>query len=71
MMFDENDGETEKRERCRGCKYRHMVHTNGGYSFYGCYCRPYTGKRVAEIKECPKEKASWKEHIIRRFVRGE
>jgi len=53
-MFDEDDRMHEKKERCRGCEYRHIVHTNGGYNFYGCYHRPYTGKRVAEIKDCPK-----------------
>lgn len=53
-MFNEDDRMREKRERCRGCKYRHIVHANGGYNFYGCYHRPYTGKRVVEIKDCPK-----------------
>lgn len=41
-------------ERCSGCEYRHIVHANGGFNFYGCYCSPYTGKRVSEIKDCPK-----------------
>lgn len=53
-MFSEDDREKEKRSRCCGCKYRHMVRANGGFSFYGCYHRPYTGKRVVEIKDCPK-----------------
>lgn len=52
MMFDE-DNIRQEDARCRNCPYRHMVHANGGYHFYGCYHRPYTGKRVAEIKECP------------------
>ena len=47
--------EEEKPERCKGCEYRHIVHANGGWNFYGCYCRPYTGKWVAEIKDCPKK----------------
>ena len=47
--------EEEKPERCKGCEYRHIVHTNGGWDFYGCYHRPYTGKWVAEIKDCPKK----------------
>lgn len=54
MMFDEDDRAKEKRERCRGCEYKRIVHCNGGFNFYGCYHRPYTGKRVAEIKDCPK-----------------
>ena len=41
--------------RCDGCKDRRRVHAQNNYSFYGCYHRPYTGKRVAEIKDCPKE----------------
>lgn len=41
--------------RCDGCEYRKRVYAQGGYSFYGCYCRPYTGKRVSEIKNCPKK----------------
>lgn len=41
--------------RCDGCEYRKRVYAQGSYSFYGCYHRPYTGKRVAEIKDCPKE----------------
>lgn len=53
-MFYEHDEEKEIRPRCYGCEYRHIVHANGGFSFYGCYCRPYNGKRVAEIKDCPK-----------------
>lgn len=46
----------ERRDRCNHCEYRHIVHAGGGFNFYGCYCRPYQGKRVAEIKDCPKER---------------
>ena len=55
-MFEFED-DVKKHERCEKCEYKHIVHTNGGFNFYGCYHRPYTGKRVAEIKECPKEGA--------------
>lgn len=55
-MFEFED-DVKKHERCEGCKYKHIVHTNGGFNFYGCYHRPYTGKWVAEIKDCPKKKA--------------
>lgn len=41
------------KERCEGCEYRKRVYAQNNYSFYGCYHRPYIGKRVAEIKECP------------------
>lgn len=40
---------------CAKCKYCRAVHCNGGFSFYGCYYKPYHGKRVTEIKQCPKE----------------
>ena len=44
------------KQRCEGCKYARTAHATGGWSFTGCYHRPYTGKWVAEIKECPKGK---------------
>ena len=43
-----------RKERCDGCKYCKTVHANGGFSFYGCHHKPYRGKWVAEIKDCPK-----------------
>lgn len=48
--------EEQERKRCEKCEYKHLVHTNSGFNFYGCYHRPYKGKRVAEIKDCPKGK---------------
>lgn len=50
-MFEQDD---VKKQRCEGCKYGKSVHANGGFSFKGCYHRPYNGKWVAEIKDCPK-----------------
>lgn len=44
--------------RCNPCEFSKMVIANGGYCFLGCYCPPYKGKRVAEIKDCPKIKDS-------------
>lgn len=41
--------------RCKGCAYAKAVVSNGQWIFLGCYHIPYNGKRVAEIKECPKE----------------
>ena len=66
--------EAEIKQRCEKCEYRKTVHANGGFSFYGCYHRPYKGKRVAEIKECPKSKElsdTWKQNTMRRFERVE
>lgn len=47
--------EKEKHGRCTGCKDCKTVHCNDGYGFYGCFHKPYHGKMVAEIKDCPKE----------------
>lgn len=55
-MFEFED-DVKKHERCEGCQYKRIVHTNSGFNFYGCYHKPYIGKRVAEIKDCPKKKA--------------
>lgn len=41
--------------RCNPCRYARAVGTWEGYMFLGCYHRPYKGKSVAEIKNCPKE----------------
>ena len=39
--------------RCNPCKYRKVTGGSGGWAFFGCYHKPYNGKWVAEIKECP------------------
>jgi hypothetical protein len=41
--------------RCKNCQYADVVRGTDGFMFLGCYHRPYRGKWVAEIKECPKE----------------
>lgn len=41
--------------RCHPCKYAKCVNATGGFMFLGCYCEPYHGKRVSEIKNCPKD----------------
>ena len=41
--------------RCKGCEYARSVVATEQWMFLGCYHKPYCGKRVAEIKECPKE----------------
>ena len=54
-LFDiEDKFRKVQKERCDGCKYCKVVHANGGFSFYGCHHKPYRGKWVAEIKDCPK-----------------
>lgn len=40
--------------RCKDCKYAKEVVATGQYMFLGCYHSPYFGKRVAEIKDCPR-----------------
>ena len=39
--------------RCNKCEHCKVTGGSGGWSFLGCYCKPYTGKWVAEIKDCP------------------
>ena len=42
--------------RCTGCEYSDVVRAAPtGFMFLGCRHKPYSGKWVAEIKECPKE----------------
>lgn len=40
--------------RCKGCEHGRET-SAGNWSFLGCYCKPYKGKWVAEIKDCPKK----------------
>jgi hypothetical protein len=42
--------------RCKGCPYVDVIRAQTGFMFLGCRHAPYRGKRVAEIKKCPKEK---------------
>lgn len=48
-------GVETKKQRCEGCRFKRTVYAQGGFSFFGCYYRPYIGKRCAEIKDCPKQ----------------
>lgn len=45
----------EIHERCKGCKFCLKVRVQNKYWFYGCYYRPYMGKRIIEIENCPRE----------------
>lgn len=47
--------EKEDNGRCSGCSDCRTVYANGGWQFKGCYYKPYRGKWVAEIKDCPKK----------------
>lgn len=39
---------------CDSCECAKTVEANGEWTFIGCFCPPYRGKWVAEIKDCPK-----------------
>jgi len=52
MLFEP---EKIKHQRCKGCEFLKTVYAQNNFRFYGCYCKPYRGKWVAEIKDCPKE----------------
>ena len=47
--------EVIRRGRCEGCKFVKLINAQNDWKFYACYCKPYRGKWVAEIKDCPKE----------------
>ena len=51
-FFDDRDFNAG---RCHNCEYCKEVRATFNWSFYGCYCTPYIGKWVAEIKDCPKQ----------------
>ena len=40
---------------CKNCDHIKTVHATGGFKFKGCYYKPYKGKWIVEIKECPKK----------------
>lgn len=42
-------------ERCKNCKYRRKKPYLDVFEVYGCYCKPYKGKRITDIKICPRE----------------
>lgn len=42
--------------RCHPCEYARAVVAQNEWTFLGCYHKPYNGKRVCEIKDCPKVK---------------
>ena len=56
MNNDFFEYDNQPRGRCCGCPECRTVYAKGGWSFLGCYHKPYHGKWVAEIQECPKNK---------------
>ena len=42
--------------RCNPCPYAEEMNGSGGLLFLGCFHKPYNGKWVVEIKDCPKER---------------
>jgi hypothetical protein len=39
---------------CDNCPHKREVRAVPNFTFWGCYCNPYKGKWIIEIKECPK-----------------
>ena len=44
------------RGRCNPCPYAEEMNSSDGWFFLGCFHKPYNGKWVVEIKDCPKER---------------
>ena len=43
-------------KHCGKCEHaKEVVTAPFNWKFIGCYCKPYRGKRVSEIEQCPKE----------------
>jgi hypothetical protein len=45
--------DNQSKGRCDGCGDCRTVYATGGWSFLGCYHKPYHGKWVCEIRDCP------------------
>lgn len=44
------------KNRCEGCEFAKRISAQmGNWSFIGCTYKPYDGKWIAEIEDCPKE----------------
>ena len=44
-----------KKGRCHPCKFAKAVVAQNEFVFLGCYHKPFRGKAVCEIKDCPKK----------------
>ncbi len=40
--------------RCKDCLFSKVVVANGQWAFLGCHHKPFHGRPVSEIRECPK-----------------
>lgn len=38
---------------CMDCIHSSFVYSGRNFRFIGCFCEPYKGKWVAELRECP------------------
>ena len=54
MSLTDDYFESLEKGRCNPCQFARCVEASEGFRFLGCYHKPYCGKWVAEIKECPK-----------------
>ena len=41
------------KNRCKDCEYEKVIQAQDGYKFIGCFKKPYQGKPVSEIENCP------------------
>ena len=41
--------------RCHPCKYAKAIYAGNVGVFLSCWHEPYQGKRVVEIKDCPRQ----------------
>lgn len=55
---------------CKFCNNCKEVRANGGFVFFGCYHKPYKGKWIAEIKDCPLEQEAkyTVQEAIRKYI---
>lgn len=56
LESDKKFHESLPKGRCKGCEHGEKTTASGNWSFLGCYCKPYKGKWVVEIKDCPKRR---------------
>lgn len=75
--YERRQESLKKKNRCIKCKYRKTIHAQYEWMFDGCCYKPYRGKWIQEINECPKdeiyekESAGWKSQMISRFMHKE
>ena len=45
----------DRNTRCKKCKHSKVINAQDDWFFRGCYCKPYRGKWVSEIENCPEK----------------